>query len=299
MPEGDTVFRTARRLHQALAGAELTVTDLRWAGVAEVDLTGRSTLEVVSRGKHVLHRVEGGVTIHSHLRMDGQWRVAATSDVSARDLGDHRLRAVVGTSVWTCLGRLLGMLDVVPTSEEHTLVGHLGPDLLGPDWDASEALHRVRAHPDVAVGEALLDQRNLAGIGTMYAAESLFLQRLHPWTPIAELPDGALEALVDRARRLLLLNRENAVQTTTGRGGREPTTWVHARSGRPCLRCGATVRVSMIGPAPRERTMFSCPACQGGPGPADDGRPQEPLGSAGGRGGEVRRRSRGAGRRSY
>ena len=183
MPEGDTVWRTAARLHEAFAGKDLTTVDLRWPSLSTVRLAGATTTQVLARGKHLLQRLDTGVSIHSHLRMDGQWRVEATARVTARRLADPRLRAVVGTTEWTALGLRLGMLDVVATPDEPTLVGHLGPDLLGPDWDPDEAVRRLAAS-GADIGSALLDQTNLAGIGTLYAAESLFLERLNPWTHV-------------------------------------------------------------------------------------------------------------------
>jgi endonuclease VIII len=278
MPEGDTVFRTASRLHQALTGEPLTTTDLRWPELSTLDFRGATTVEVVSRGKNILHRIDNGVTIHSHLRMEGQWRVEATSAVTSGTLANRQLRAVVGTATWTALGARLGDLHVVETADEASLVGHLGPDVLGPDWDPAEATRRLRASP-TTIGAALLDQRNLAGIGTLYAAETLFLERVQPWAPAAALSEPAVESLVERAHLLLDRGRRHAIQTTTGSDRRGETAFVHARSGRPCRRCGGTVRVAMIGEAPRERTMFYCPACQGGLGPTDDGRPQRPLGT--------------------
>jgi endonuclease-8 len=157
-------------------------------------------------------------------------------------------------------------------------VGHLGPDVLGTDWDPGEAARRLHASP-VTIGAALLDQRNLAGVGTLYAAEALFLERVNPWTPAADLDEAAIAALVDRAHALLDAGRRHAIQTTTGSQRRGETAWVHARSGRPCRRCAETLRVAMVGEVPRERTMFYCPRCQGGLAPTDDGRPQRPLGS--------------------
>ena len=127
MPEGDTVWRTATRLNEALAGREIVESDLRWPDIATVDLTGRATLEVVSRGKHVLHRVEGGLTLHSHLRMEGQWRVEATEGLAPRWRRNPQLRALVGAADWTALGLRLGMLEVLPTAREGEVVGHLGP----------------------------------------------------------------------------------------------------------------------------------------------------------------------------
>jgi len=279
MPEGDTVWRTAHRLDQALAGSPLLVADLRWPSLATTDLRGATTLEVISRGKHILQRLDTGRTLHSHLRMEGQWRVEATPQLTPRQLAGDRVRAVLGTADWTALGLRLGMLDLVPTTDERTLVGHLGPDLLGPDWDPSLAVANLRREPGRALGAALLDQRNLAGIGTLWAAESLFLEGLHPWTPVGEVDDDALAGVVERAHRLLSASRHQAVQTSTGSTRRGETSYAHARSGRPCRRCGGSIRVAMIGDPPQERTMFYCPGCQGGLGPTDDGRAQRPLGS--------------------
>ncbi len=278
MPEGDTVFRTASRLHLALAGEPLTTSDLRWPDLSTLDFRGATTLEVVARGKNILQRLDNGVTIHSHLRMEGQWRVDPTDRLTARALTNPQIRAVVGTAAWTAVGRRLGDLHAVETADEDRLVGHLGPDVLGPDWDPAEAARRLHASP-TTIGAALLDQRNLAGVGTLYAAETLFLERLNPWTPAADLTEPALTAVVERAHTLLDVGRRHAIQTTTGSQRWGETAWVHGRSGRPCRRCGETLRVAMVGEAPRERTMFYCPRCQGGLGPTDDGRPQRPLGT--------------------
>lgn len=285
MPEGDTVLRTARRLHSALAGQPLLRAELRWGESDGSPLVGRLTLEVVARGKHLLHRIEGGWTLHSHLRMEGSWRITPTSapGPSTGRSGGPDVRAVLGGPEWTALGIRLGMLDLVRTTQESGLVGHLGPDVLGADWDEDRAVANVRAST-CTIGEALLDQRNLAGIGTLYCSESLFLQRINPWTPVAELSPEAVTAVIRRAHRLLHANLQHAVQSTTGSRRRGENAYVHARSGRPCRRCGTTIRVAMIGDPPSDRTMFSCLTCQPGERPSDPGTPQAPLGSAGGRG---------------
>lgn len=280
MPEGDTVWRTATRLHQALAGQPLTTWDLRWGELATTDYVGATTLEVVSRGKHVLQRLDAGVTLHSHLRMEGQWRIEEAAALTSRQRSNPQIRALVGTERWAALGLRLGMLDLVPTASEDTLVGHLGPDVLGPDWDADRAVAHLHAAGQTPIGEAMLDQRNLAGVGTLWASESLFLQRLSPWTAAGDLDEKVLAALVERAHRLIDTARHHAVQSSTGVRRLGETSYVHGRSGRPCRRCGGPVRVAMIGAAPQERTMFYCPRCQGGLGPTDDGRPQTPLGSS-------------------
>lgn len=277
MPEGDTVLRTARRLHEAFAGAQLSRAELRWGALDGAALRGRVTEGVRARGKHLLHRVEGGLTLHSHLRMEGSWRLHRTPSGRPPSVA-RSVRAVLATTQWTALGVRLGMLDLVPTSEEHRLVGHLGPDVLGEDWDEDDALARLLVGT-VSIGEALLDQRNLAGVGTLYCSESLFLERVHPWMPVADLGEEAVRRVVRRAHRLLRANVAHAVQSTTGSRRTGEEHYVHARSGRPCRRCGDTIRVAMIGVPPHERTMFSCPTCQGGLAPTDNGHPQRPLGA--------------------
>jgi len=132
--------------------------------------------------------------------------------------------------------------------------------VLGPDRSAEEALRRLRRHPDVSVGEALLDQRNLAGIGNMYKAEACFLLGIHPETPVGRL--DVLPALVDRAQRLVSANKERAEQTTTGNTRRGERMWVYGRAGQPCRRCGSTIRSTHQGAPGLERVTFWCPACQ-------------------------------------
>ncbi|WP_328291987.1 Fpg/Nei family DNA glycosylase [Kineococcus sp. NBC_00420] len=283
MPEGDVVWRTARRLHRALAGRELLESDLRWPSLATVDLSGRRVLEVVSAGKHLLTRVEAGgddppVTLHSHLRMEGSWYVERTGDPGGRRSASG-IRAVLTTAEWTAVGHKLGMLDLVPSDQEDDLVGHLGPDLLGPGWDPAEAERRLLERPDRELGAALLDQRVLAGVGTFYLAEACFLARVTPWSPVSALEDPA--QFVALVHRLLDLNKDRADQVTTGDLRRGRQNFAHARSGLPCLRCAGTVRVAPIGTPPQDRTAFYCPGCQRGPAPTDDGRPQRPLGSSG------------------
>lgn len=279
MPEGDTVWRAARRLNEALADETIIGADLRWPGLSTADLRGMRTLEVVSRGKHLLHRLDAGLTLHSHLRMEGQWRVETTEGLANRKLANPQLRALVSTARWTALGVRLGHLHLLATRDEGRLVGHLGPDVLGTDWDAAEAAGRLAASMST-IGSALLDQRNLAGVGTLYASETLFLERLSPWHPAASLASAQVSQVVDRVHRLLNLNRHNVFRSTTGVHRHGMTTYVHGRSGRPCRRCGHAVRVSMLGVPPQDRAFFYCPTCQGGLAPGDDGHIQGPLGSS-------------------
>jgi len=266
-------------LHEALAGRVLVGADLRWPGLSTASLVGQTLVEVVPRGKHILQRLDSGWTLHSHLKMEGQWRISRTGEnpalASRGRRGSGDLRALLVTREWTATGLRLGMLDLVRTGEEDSLVGHLGPDILSPDFDQQRAVANLSG----PVGAALLDQRNLAGIGTLWASESLFLQALHPWADAATLGPDVLAGVVARARRLMTANLAHAVQSSTGIRRDGANVYVHARSGRPCRRCGTTVRVAPIGPPTRERAMFYCPTCQGGLAPGDAGRPITPLGA--------------------
>jgi endonuclease VIII len=257
MPEGDAVWRTARQLHEALAGRVLVSSDFRVPRYATTDLTGRTVAEAVSRGKHLLIRVDGDVTVHTHLRMEGSWRISRPSRYPLRD---HRIRLVLANDAWQAVGHRLGIVEVIRSSRESEAVGHLGPDLLGPDWDPEEAVRRLRADPARAVGEALMDQRNLAGIGNLYKAETLFLRGVSPWRPAGEV-DG-LPALVEIARRLLESNKDRIGQVTTGYPARGQQTWVYGRAGQPCRRCGTNIRRADQGPEAEERGTFWCPSCQ-------------------------------------
>jgi endonuclease-8 len=133
----------------------------------------------------------------------------------------------------------------------------------------------------VPIAQALLDQRNLAGLGTMWMAETLFIERVGPWTPASDLDEDRLGRIVARAHALLDQSRHHAMPSSTGSLRRGEAVYVHARSGRPCRRCGATIRVAPLGAGLHDRVVFYCPSCQGGLGPTDDGRPQRPLGSRG------------------
>ena len=190
MPEGDTVWLAAQRLDTALAGLVLLSSDFRVPALAETDLAGRRVLGVTPRGKHLLWRIEGGLTLHTHFRMDGTWHLYRPGE---RRTGgpDWQVRAVLETAPWTAVGYRLPVLELLPTDQEDDVVGHLGPDVLGPDWDLDEAVRRLQAAPDAEIGMALLDQRNLAGIGNLYKVESLFLCGVHPWARVADVAGPA------------------------------------------------------------------------------------------------------------
>lgn len=267
MPEGDSVLLLARRLARSLDGHEVVRSDLRVPRLATRDLSGRTVLGHATHGKHLLTRFSGDVTLHSHLLMDGEWSVTRPGKQLPRRL-QPEVRVVLeldtGATAW---GLRLHQLDLVATSDEASVVGHLGPDLLHDDFDRDEAVRRLRSEPDLPLVAALLDQTKVAGLGNLWVNELAFLLGRSPWTPVGEVD---LERLLDRAATALRhsANVPGAYQVTTGRGVRGESHWVAGRQRRPCLRCGTTVRMADEVPNdPARRRTWWCPHCQPGPGP--------------------------------
>lgn len=257
MPEGDTVYRTAANLDAALAGSVLIRCDIRVPAFATVDLSGDTVEGVASRGKHLLVRV-GDHSIHSHLKMEGSWHVYRHGTKWRRPA--WQARAILASADWVAVGFQLGTLDVVARDNEASVVGYLGPDLLGLDWNADEALLRLTADPARAVGLALLDQRVMAGLGNVYRNELCFLSGALPTRPVGSIENPA--KLVALAHRLIDANKDRVERTTTGTL-RGDTDWVYRREGKPCLRCGTRVERGELGETALQlRDIYWCPQCQ-------------------------------------
>jgi endonuclease-8 len=272
MPEGDTVWLAARRMNAAFAGKVLRRSDFRVPSLATLDLSGRTVTEFGCRGKHMLLRLDDGQTLHTHFEMDGSWHLYAPGE-RWRGGPDHEVRVVLETDDAVAVGYRLPVVELLPPGGEDAAVGHLGPDVLGPDWDLDEAVRRLRARPDREIAPALLDQRNLAGLGNLYKAEALFLRGISPWTPVRDVPD--LPTLVSLAQRLIAANRDHPAQVTTGdtRPGRDH--WVYGRAGRGCRRCGTRIRSAEQAEPDQPtygRLTYWCPHCQPGPAPAEEPR---------------------------
>lgn len=255
MPEGDTVFRTADKLRGALAGKTLTKCDVRVPKFATVDLTGNVVDEVLSRGKHLFIRV-GDASIHSHLKMDGAWLL----DGQIRRVPAHKVRivleATLGDRVSRAAGIDLGVLEILKRDHDMEAVAHLGPDLLGDDWDPRTAASNLSADHDRALADALLDQRVMAGVGNVYANELCFVSGRLPTSPVSAVRDPL--RTVQRARDMLWLNRNRVNRTTTGNTRPGNDLWVYGRVGRPCRRCGTRIEMDGTG----ERVRYWCPNCQ-------------------------------------
>ncbi|MCW2523863.1 MAG: nei [Frankiales bacterium] len=271
MPEGDTVFLTAQRLNAALSGQVLTRFELRVPTLARASAVGETVREVVPVGKHILARLSDGRTLRSHLRMDGAWRVQPASRTRPQGK-DYEVRALLGTARQLAVGYRLHDLALVPSTEEASLIGHLGPDLLDPGFDLAEAVRRFEAsaarEPGRAIGDALLDQRLVAGIGNVYKCELLFLHRLNPWLAVGETPD--LAAVLTDASRLLRANSGRFTRSTTGWTQPGQQYYVYGRAGKGCRRCGTAVRKDEQGDPSLERVLYYCPTCQGAK-PSDAG----------------------------
>lgn len=256
MPEGDAVRRTAGRLDAALAGRELVRAELRVPGFSTVDLRGLTVLGTATVGKHLLTRLGNDdpvLTLHHHLRMDGRWRIGPPGPPRAPA---HLIRIWLATATTQAVGVHVHQVQVRPTGEEHVWVGQLGPDILADDFDPAQAVARLaEAHRPVV--EALLDQRLIAGLGTMWAAEAAHLARVSPWTDTAAAR-GMADALVAVRDRMA-----EAVDSPNGRA-RQPLQ-VFQRVGRPCRACGTPIRAGRVGAAPYDRPTYWCPRCQPDP----------------------------------
>lgn len=254
MPEGDTVFHTAASLRNALAGRMLTRCDVRVPRYATVDLSGQTVDQVISRGKHLFIRI-GPASIHSHLKMDGSWRVGPRGKPTRHA---HKVRIVLEAGQIQALGIDLGVLEVLDREHDQDVVAHLGPDLLGDDWDPKLAAANLTNDPARPIAAALLDQRVMAGVGNVYANELCFVTGRLPTSPVSSLPDPL--RIANRARDMLWANRARWDRTTTGNRRRGQELWVYGRAGEPCRRCGTLIRRAES--SDPERVSYWCPSCQ-------------------------------------
>lgn len=258
MPEGDTVFLAATRLEEALAGRTLTSTDFRVPRYATVDLSGKVVESVVPRGKHLLFRIEGGQTLHTHYKMEGSWHLYRPGQAWRGPR--HEVRAVLTTGDKVAVGFRLPVVEIIPTDSESEIVGRLGPDPLQPTWDAAEAVRRVRQHPDQEIGTVVLDQSVIAGPGNVYKSEVCFLRGVHPRKLVRDVDD--LEGFVGLLARLMQANRTTGMQITTGDTRRGRMQWVYGRAGESCRRCRTSIEREMQAGYGGERVTYWCPSCQ-------------------------------------
>ena len=256
MPEGDTIRRLADRIRNRFAGQRCMRCVTRDPRLVGVDFSGARLIDADALGKHLMIRFDDGRTLHAHLRMTGSWTVgpAATEPQWRRRI-----------ELWMEDGRLTGLdvpiLGVVATAREDTLVGHLGPDLCGQDPpDADEIEARLQRAPSEPLAAALLDQRNVAGFGNLYAVELPFVVGVSPNQAIGTVDQ--LAGLVGLGIAMIRTNADRGPQNTTGRRLATPDHWIYARRGRPCPLCGTRLDGWGEGQSPWRRVATWCPACQ-------------------------------------
>ncbi|MEO6295114.1 MAG: DNA-formamidopyrimidine glycosylase family protein [Candidatus Limnocylindria bacterium] len=265
MPEGDTIFRTAEVLRAVLVGRRITGARAQaQPGLRRVPdlsrLVGASVGSVESRGKQLLIGFDNGLTLRSHLRMSGSWHRYRPGERWRRPMREASAVLETPDSVVVAFNTpVLELLTDADLRRSRALL-ELGPDLLAREFDGPEALRRLRERGDEQLGNALLDQRAVAGIGNVYKSEVTFIERLDPWSPVAVFEDGELEAVLSTARRLLQANTRGGGRVTTGTGARGQDLWVYGRAERPCRRCGNLIQSARQGEL--ARLTYWCARCQ-------------------------------------
>lgn len=248
MPEGDVLFRTAVTLQRWLAGRQVTA-----ATGPAVPMVGHTVEKVEANGKHLLVRFDSGHVLHTHMRMTGSWHVYRSGERWQRPAHQARVVLTCGDRVAVCFNAPVVELLVPGAEQNHPSLAGLGPDVLDDPPDLDEVRRRARRRPaDLALGELLLDQRVVAGIGNIWRCEALFLEGRNPWAPQSSLTDDDLDALVGTASRIM----RESLRPSPGRSAR----WVYRRTGRPCRRCGTAILSRPQGE--QARRAYWCPRCQ-------------------------------------
>ncbi|HUS65388.1 MAG TPA: DNA-formamidopyrimidine glycosylase family protein [Kofleriaceae bacterium] len=257
MPEGDTIWRAARTLRAVLVGREVRGFSSTLPEVADggAHLPGHRVTAVEPHGKHLLIHFDDGTALHTHMRMTGSWHVYRAGEAWQKRA--RGARVVIDAGDWLAVCFHAPVVALAKGGVAPRVVRALGPDVLADDLDPSAALARLRARPSQPIGEALLAQRALAGIGNIYKSESLHACRVHPLAPVASLSDDALLALIATARRLMRANLDTTSRRTSTRGPRHA---VYRRAAEPCLTCATPIERIRQGDA--ARSTYFCPRCQ-------------------------------------
>lgn len=268
MPEGDTIFRTAATLRRAVGGAEVTAASANVRSVRDLGvdrLVGQRIGEIEPRGKHLLCWFEpSGLALHTHMMMSGSWHLYRPGERWRKPARFAKVTLSTGDWDAVCFSAPVVALLSAEQVARHPALTQLGPDALDDGVDLTEAGVRFAALADKTVGEALLDQRVLAGVGNVYRCEVLFLHRLDPWTPVGQLDATTRAEVLATAARLLKENVASGSprRVTTGRwDGRGDRLHVYGRARRPCPRCATPIAVARQGS--QARVTYWCRRCQG------------------------------------
>jgi len=272
MPEGDTIFRTATRLRPVLVGGSIQAARAREPSFPADSLVGCTFSAVEARGKHLLMHLDDARTIHSHLGMHGSWHLYRPGERWQKDPRRAALELEIPIAVCVCFSPTVLQLLSADQLLRVRQLAQLGPDLLAEQVDDAEVLRRFRIHDRVPIGEAVMNQTIVAGIGNVYKSEVLFLARTNPWTTVGRLSDAQILNIVQTARQWLAKNLTgDPRRTRSALDGRR--LWVYGRSGRPCLVCGRRIELRRQGDS--GRTTYWCAQCQRDGGPAEAGPDRE------------------------
>lgn len=261
MPEGDTILRAARALGASLRGKRVTSFDSPLPLLAGSGLAGRRVEAVEARGKNLVVRFDDGRALRTHMRMTGSWHLYRPNERWRKPARLARVVLATEDAVAVCFNAPVVELLSARQLARHESLRRLGPDVLGEAFDVGEAVRRIAAQGDRPIGEALILQSALAGVGNIYKSESLFLCGLDPFAPAASLSGKDLARVVAKARELMSANLDGTPRRTR-RTLDGASYWVYARSGRACFRCGTRIRMRRQGDA--GRSTYWCPVCQPG-----------------------------------
>ncbi len=233
----------------------MTAATTKVQGLPTTRLVGQRVDAVEAQGKHLLVRLDSGEVLHSHMKMTGSWHVYRSGERWRRPESEARLVLTCGDRMAVCFNAPVVELLQPRAEAVHPGLAGLGPDLLVDPFDLDEVRRRARTRPrDLAIGELLLDQRVVAGIGNIWRCESLFVEGRNPWQPQSELSDDELDRLVLTASRLMRAQLGPWRPENSRR-------WVYGRGGRPCRRCGSRIQTRRSGDG--ARVVYWCPRCQG------------------------------------
>jgi endonuclease VIII len=255
MPEGDTIFRTARTLEARLGKKTVVAFSSPMPKFRDVELAGHAIDRIEARGKNLLVFFDDARVLHTHLRMTGSWHVYLPKEKWQRPPSQARVVLEVEGCVAVCFNAPVVELLSETGLRRHDQLRALGPDILAAELDLDEALRRLRARPNVTIGEAVMHQGSIAGIGNVYKSEVLFLCRIDPFQKVGTLPDETLRHLLEETRRFMQTNLTGHAR----RFGRR-SAWVYARTGKACFVCQEKIAARAQGSA--MRVTYYCPSCQ-------------------------------------
>ena len=271
MPEGDTLARIAVALRPYLAGRVVTGARARLPGPQVSRIVGQKIDAVDAAGKNLLIKFDGGLELRTHLGLHGSWHRYRPGETWRRPPSRAALVLEVPGAIAVCFDAPVVELFERRAEEVHPTISMLGPDLAAATFDAPEAVKRLRdpARAQTAIGEAILDQRAMAGVGNVFKSEVLFIEKVDPFSPVSQLDDEALERIVAKSRELLQANanpeaaagRTTTVDLKTGKRLAPSRLWVYDRVGRPCHVCDTLILTAQQG-AELPRTTYYCPSCQ-------------------------------------